>query len=124
MALANRLVGLSVADVRLLKLKNKNLNLNCTDTFGNTALHLAANRNQREVAALLIQKGISTVTRNNNQLTALDLAKTKEMKEILGYAPVNWRKYEGALLKKRRFLGYKEYYVVLNKGSIIYYSNK
>lgn len=95
-----------------------------TDTFGNTALHIASNRNQCEVAALLMQRGIDTVVRNQNKLTALDLAKTKEMKEILGYMPYNWRKYEGVLLKKRKFLGFKEYYVVLNKGSIIYYLNK
>lgn len=107
------------------QLKNKSFNINCTDTFGNTALHLASNRNQRELATLLLQRGINTLIRNNNKLTALDLAKTNEMKDILGYVPVNTsRKYEGALLKKRRFLGYKEYYVVLNKGCIIYYSNK
>ena len=57
-------------------------------------------------------------------MSALDLAKTKEMKEILGYVPYNNRKYEGFLLKKRKFLGYKEYYVVLIKGNIIYYQNK
>ena len=57
-------------------------------------------------------------------MSALDLAKTKEMKEILGYVPYNYRKYEGVLLKKRKFLGYKEYYVVLLKGNIIYYQNK
>ena len=104
--------------------KNKNFDINCTDTFGNTALHLASNRNQCELAILLIQKGINTIIKNQNQLTALDFSKTKEMKEIIGYVPYNWRKYEGFLLKKRKFLGYKEYYVVLNKGSIIYYSNR
>jgi hypothetical protein len=85
---------------------------------------LAANRNHCEVAILLMQKGINTMAKNNNQLTALDLAKTKEMKEIVGYMPYKLGKYEGVLLKKRRFIGYKEYFVVLNKGSIIYYSNK
>jgi hypothetical protein len=75
------------------------------------------------LAVLLIQKGINTVSKNNNKLTALDLAKTKEMKEILGYGYTS-KKYEGALLKKRKFLGYKEYYIVLNKGYIIYYLNK
>ena len=85
---------------------------------------MAANRNQSELVALLIQRGINTMVKNKIKLTALDLAKTKEMREILGYMPYNWRKYEGVLLKKRKFLGFKEYYVVLNKGSIIYYQNK
>ena len=106
------------------KLKNKKCDLDCVDTFGNTALHLAANRNQCELAILLTQKGINTLIKNKHNLTALDLAKTNEMKEIIGYVPYNWRKYEGFLLKKRKFLGYKEYYVVLNKGCIIYYQNK
>ncbi len=60
-----------------------------------------SNRNSCELAVLLIQKGINTLIKNHNHLTALDLAKSKEMKEILGYVPYNWRKYEGILLKKR-----------------------
>lgn len=64
------------------------------------------------------------MAKNSNQLTALELAKTKEMKEIIGYMPYKLGKYEGVLLKKRRFIGYKEYFVVLHKGSIIYYANK
>jgi hypothetical protein len=67
---------------------------------------------------------MNTMIKNKNKLTALDLARSKSMKEILGYMPYNWRKYEGVLLKKRKFLGFKEYYVVLNKGTIIYYQNK
>ncbi|CAF0709040.1 unnamed protein product [Brachionus calyciflorus] len=105
-------------------LVNKNFDLNCTDTFGNTALHIASNKNRCEIAILLIEKGISTIVQNQQKLTALDLAKTKEMKEIIGYVPYNHRKYQGFLLKKRKFLGYKEYFVVLNKGYIIYYSNE
>jgi hypothetical protein len=106
-------------------LKSKRCDIDCVDTFGSTALHLAANRNQCEMAILLTQKGINTIIKNKHQLTALDLAKTSEMKEIIGFVPAtNWRKYEGFLLKKRKFLGYKEYYVVLNKGSIIYYQSR
>jgi hypothetical protein len=87
-------------------------------------LHLASNRDQREIAVLLIQKGINTLIKNNNQLTALDLANNKEMKEVLGYVPYKLGKYEGVLLKKRKFIGYKEYFVVLHKGSLIYYLSK
>lgn len=104
--------------------KDKNFNLNCTDQYGNTALHIAANRNQCELAILLIEKGISSVLKNNNQLTALDLAKSKQMREIIGFAPHNLLKYEGFLYKKRKFFGYKEYYVVLNRGYLNYYLNK
>ena len=84
------------------KLNDKKIDINCTDTFGNTALHIAANRNQREAAILLMQKGVNTLAKNSNQLAALDLAKSKEMKEIIGYMPYKLGKYEGVLLKKRR----------------------
>lgn len=77
-----------------------------------------------ETAILLLERGINTLIKNNNNLTALDLAKTKEMKEIIGYAPHSHCRYQGPLLKKRKFLGFKEYFVVLNKGYLIYYSNE
>ena len=51
-----------------LKLKNKKCDLDCTDTFGNTALHLASNRNQCELAILLTQKGINTLIKNKHNL--------------------------------------------------------
>jgi ankyrin repeat protein len=108
----------------------KNFNINCTDTFGNTGLHLASIQNQYQAAVLLIQKGINTVIKNKKLATPLDLAKTDEMKEILGFLPntnsanANGQDFEGILYKKIRFFGFKEYFVVLNKGSIIYYSNR
>ena len=103
----------------------KDFNINMTDSMGNTGLHLAANQDQTKLAVFLIQKGASTTATNSAKLSPLDLAKSKEMREILGYVPAaSWRNYEGFLLKKRKFLGYKEYYVLLRKGSILYYSSK
>lgn len=87
-------------------------------------MHIASNKNLREIAIFLIERGINTIATNQQKLTALDLAKTKEMKEIVGYIPFNNRKYQGYLLRKRKFLGFKEYFVVLNKGYMIYYSNE
>ena len=40
-------------------------NINCTDTFGNTALHSAVYCRQRAAAALLLENGINTSTKNN-----------------------------------------------------------
>lgn len=108
----------------LWQLDSRHVDINCSDTFGNTGLHIASSRNQCEAAVFLIERGINTVLKNNNNLTALDLAKSREMKEIIGFAPRNHCKYQGLLLKKRKFLGFKEYFVVLNKGYIIYYSNE
>ncbi len=100
------------------------MDINCTDTFGNTVLHIAANRNQYELAAYLVEKGIDTMVKNDQNLCALDLCKNKEMREILGYMPSSWLTYENFLLKKYKFFGYTKFYSVLNKGSIIYYDTK
>ena len=90
------------------------------DTFGNTALHIAANQNQTQAAILLIQKGINTLLKNNQNLTALDLAKTKDMKEIIGYVTSsNRRNYEGYLLKKRKFD--IRVWVLINQDSKVFY---
>ena len=40
------------------------LNINCTDKFGNTALHTASYRDQKGVAVTLLQNGISTNAKN------------------------------------------------------------
>ena len=40
--------------------------INITDKFGNTALHMAALRNQKQIAILLLQLGIDTSLKNNN----------------------------------------------------------
>ena len=39
-------------------------NINCVDKHGNTALHCAAYRGQKEVAVVLLQNGIDTTVKN------------------------------------------------------------
>ena len=52
-------------DTFLFQLKsNSSISINCTDQFGNTALHLAAIRGRKEAAVLLLQNGIDTALRN------------------------------------------------------------
>ena len=38
--------------------------VNCQDSFGNTALHVAAQAGQQEVAVYLLQKGIKSDMKN------------------------------------------------------------
>ena len=40
-------------------------NVNCTDEFGNTALHLAAQRSRKSVVVCLLQAGIDATLRNS-----------------------------------------------------------
>ncbi len=44
--------------------KGAKLNINCTDRYGNTALHIAAYCSQQEVAVLLLQNGIDATAKN------------------------------------------------------------
>lgn len=48
----------------LLKKKSKRPNLNCRDAFGNSALHIAAQANQQEIAVFLIQSGLAPDVKN------------------------------------------------------------
>jgi ankyrin repeat protein len=87
-------------------------------------LHVIANRNQYELAAYLIEKGINTMIKNHQKLCALDLCKSKEMREVMGYRPSSWSTYENYVLRKNKFFGLTKYYVILKKGSIIYYETE
>ena len=45
--------------------------VNCIDSFGNTALHVAAQTGQNEVAVYLLQQGLNTSTRNSQGIPAI-----------------------------------------------------
>ena len=47
------------------------MSINTTDEFGNTALHAASRRDQREVAVLLLQNGIDTSLKNKKGMFSL-----------------------------------------------------
>ena len=100
-------------------------NINSQDVFGNTGLHIAAMKNQFEMAAQLIQRGISAKLRNRKSQTASDVAgKNSKMQEVLGYSPFSVQKHENYLMKKSKLLGYEKVYVVLNKGYLYTYDKK
>ncbi|KAK3561722.1 hypothetical protein QTP86_012617 [Hemibagrus guttatus] len=79
------------ATTTLLKLltKEKPPNINCTDLLGNTPLHCAAYRGQKQCAVKLLQNGASPNIKNKNGQTVFDLVKDAEMRQIL----------EGSLMK-------------------------
>lgn len=57
--------------------------VNAKDEYGNTSLHLAANRGHRDVVGLLITKGANLNIRTNKGRTALSLANKKGHEEIV-----------------------------------------
>uniref|UniRef100_A0A4W4G5V9 Oxysterol-binding protein n=1 Tax=Electrophorus electricus TaxID=8005 RepID=A0A4W4G5V9_ELEEL len=117
------------ATTTLLKLLNgeKPPNINCTDLLGNTPLHCAAYRGQKQCAVKLLHNGANPNIRNKNGQTAFDLVKDTEMKQIL----------EGNVMKvssavqlhpnedcSTRFFRWRSYWVVLQDGVLSWYSKQ
>ncbi|CAG2188288.1 ORP1_2 [Mytilus edulis] len=131
------MVGLYLSSVRdgnleyiqgMLKSK-KPPDVNKTDEFGNTALHIAAQSNQKEVAVLLLQSGVNVTAKNAKDQTAIDFAYNTPMKQLLSVTPVKDipklpHHWEGILLKKSRFLGFQALWVVLERGVLSYFKTR
>eukprot|EP00066_Takifugu_rubripes_P023595 XP_011612861.1 PREDICTED: oxysterol-binding protein-related protein 1-like isoform X2 [Takifugu rubripes] len=100
--------------------------INCTDLLGNTPLHSAAYRRQRQCALKLLRSGANPNIKNKNGQTVFDLATDAAMKQVLeGDGPRGTtrhvRKYEGLLLKSSRFFGWHSFWVVLQDGVLSWY---
>lgn len=54
----------------------KGLNINCVDSHGNSALHLAAYRDQQKMAAFLMQAGVKSDIKNFNGMKCVLLLPT------------------------------------------------
>ncbi|XP_045780012.1 oxysterol-binding protein-related protein 1 isoform X8 [Maniola jurtina] len=103
--------------------------INCVDAQGNTCLHCTAYRGHARVAVLLLQNGIDTTLRNNSGQLAIDLAKDNEMREVLNVRPVQRLqrtavRFEGPLMKRSRFLGWRPIWGVLQRGVFLYYGSR
>ncbi|XP_059614503.1 oxysterol-binding protein-related protein 1 isoform X2 [Phlebotomus argentipes] len=104
-------------------------NINCVDAQGNSCLHCAAYRGHKETAVLLLQNGIDTSIRNNRGQLALDLARDAQTLQVLSVKAVRKvqktaNRYEGPLLKRSRFLGWKPVWAVLERGVLNYYASR
>uniref|UniRef100_A0A8D3DEL4 Oxysterol-binding protein n=1 Tax=Scophthalmus maximus TaxID=52904 RepID=A0A8D3DEL4_SCOMX len=77
--------------------RKKPPDINCSDLLGNTPLHCAAYRGQRQCALKLLKNGGTT------RLV---------------------KKYEGLLWKSSRFFGWRSYWVVLQDGVLSWYSKQ
>ncbi|KAL3891287.1 hypothetical protein ACJMK2_003550 [Sinanodonta woodiana] len=103
--------------------------INCQDEYGNTALHLAAQSGQKEVAVCLLKSGIDSNIKNKNGLRAEELVQSAQMKQLLAVKPVKAfftvpHRCEGMLLKKSSFLGWKSHWVLLERGVLSYFKNR
>ncbi|XP_024921315.1 oxysterol-binding protein-related protein 1 [Cynoglossus semilaevis] len=109
--------------------RKKPLDINCTDLLGNTPLHCAAYRGQRQCALKLLKNGASPDIRNKKGQTVFDLANDSATKQVLEGSlsrgtPRHVKKYEGLLWKSSRFFGWRSYWVVLQDGVLSWYSKQ
>nr|XP_033477691.1 oxysterol-binding protein-related protein 1 isoform X2 [Epinephelus lanceolatus] len=109
--------------------RKKTPDINCTDLLGNTPLHSAAYRGQKQCALKLLRSGASPNIKNKKGQTAFDLASDTAMKQVLEGSvhrgmTRHVRKYEGLLWKSSRFFGWGSHWVVLQDGVLSWYSKQ
>lgn len=104
-------------------------NINCVDAQGNSSLHCAAYRGHKEAAVFLLQNGIDTMIRNQRGQVALDLARDAQTLQVLSVKAARKvqktaTRFEGPVLKRSRFLGWKPVWAVLERGVLNYYASR
>uniref|UniRef100_A0A8C1WEW4 Oxysterol-binding protein n=1 Tax=Cyprinus carpio TaxID=7962 RepID=A0A8C1WEW4_CYPCA len=113
---------------RLLNMK-KPPNISCTDLLGNTPLHCAAYRGQKQCAVKLMQHKANPNIKNKigNQ-TVFDLANDVEMKQIItgnvmkvGSIIETLQIHVFQKYLSSRFFGWRSYWVVLQDGVLSWY---
>ncbi|KAL7396122.1 hypothetical protein ABVT39_000792 [Epinephelus coioides] len=109
--------------------RKKTPDINCTDLLGNTPLHSAAYRGQKQCALKLLKSGASPNIKNKKGQTVFDLASDTAMKQVLEGSvhrgmTRHVKKYEGLLWKSSRFFGWGSHWVVLQDGVLSWYSKQ
>ncbi|KAM8839741.1 oxysterol-binding protein-related protein 1-like [Synchiropus picturatus] len=100
--------------------------INCRDSVGNTPLHCAAYRGQRQCIIKLLKSGACPNMKNNNEQTAADLVRADDIRQILAAYQLKEessvvQKIEGPLWKMSRFLGWRLHWVVIEDGTLSWY---
>uniref|UniRef100_A0A671UK83 Oxysterol-binding protein n=1 Tax=Sparus aurata TaxID=8175 RepID=A0A671UK83_SPAAU len=106
--------------------RKKPPDINCTDLLGNTPLHSAAYRGQKQCALKLLRSGASPDIRNKNGQTVFDLASDAAIKQVLE-GNVHRQRNQTCdcllcvILQSSRFFGWRSYWVVLQDGVLSWY---
>ncbi|KAI1290445.1 Oxysterol-binding protein-related protein 1 [Halotydeus destructor] len=117
----------------LLNDPNKPIDINHQDYNGNSALHWSAQRNKQEAVVFLLQSAINVNLRNHKNQLAVSLAPTLKMKQLLqDIRPVEMKsctgtglqRFEGPLLRKTKFLGWRAVWGVIERGVLSFYSSR
>ncbi|CAL8349949.1 oxysterol-binding protein-related protein 1 isoform X2 [Gadus morhua] len=115
--------------LNLLLNRKKPVDIHCVDLLGNTPLHCASYRGQRQCALRLLKTGASPNIKNKNGQSAFALANDAVMKQVLegNVHPGMTRHvkmFEGLLWKSSRFFGWRSYWVLLQDGVLSWYSKQ
>uniref|UniRef100_A0A8C4H206 Oxysterol-binding protein n=1 Tax=Dicentrarchus labrax TaxID=13489 RepID=A0A8C4H206_DICLA len=84
--------------------------IHCRDSVGNTPLHCAAYRGQKQCILKLLKSGASPSIKNNNGIYL-----------IFEHHLFGVQKIEGPLWKSSRFLGWRSHWVVIEDGTLSWY---
>lgn len=123
---------------RLLEDATSPVDINCVDQSGNSALHCASYRGKHEAVVFLLKNGIDTTIKNRRDQLAANVASTVSLKQLIQevhlsvmtpamIASMKSRavaRFEGPLLKKGRFFGWKLIWAVLERGVFSFFSNR
>uniref|UniRef100_A0A8C7M8M7 Oxysterol-binding protein n=1 Tax=Oncorhynchus kisutch TaxID=8019 RepID=A0A8C7M8M7_ONCKI len=91
--------------------------IDCRDLQGNTPLHCAAYRGQKQCVGKLLKCGASSSMKNKNQ-TVFDLACSEEIKQILEGSRDQVRCEKNT---SSRFLAWRSHWVVIQDGVLSWY---
>lgn len=110
------------------------VDINCQDEKGDTALHKAAFRNNKQVITFLLQQNcIDTTIKNNRQQIPAALTQNIGIKQLLLEVKplssklkgkINVNRFEGLLLRRNRIRYWRKIYCVLEKGILSFYNNR
>ena len=106
------------------------VNINCVDSSGNTALHYPG---KQEAVVFLLKNQIDTTVKNNRKQLAAYVASTISLKQLIQEVHLSVmspqknrtiKRFEGLLLKKGRFFGWKLIRAVLERGLFSFFANR
>ncbi|XP_041954659.1 oxysterol-binding protein-related protein 1-like isoform X2 [Alosa sapidissima] len=109
--------------------RKKPPDIHCRDLLGNTPLHCAAYRGQKQCVIKLLKSGAIPTMKNKNDQSVFDLANSDEIRLLLETSQEKTsaftvQTFEGPLRKRSNFLGWRSHWVVLKDGVLSWYPKK
>uniref|UniRef100_A0A8C2WP43 Oxysterol-binding protein n=1 Tax=Cyclopterus lumpus TaxID=8103 RepID=A0A8C2WP43_CYCLU len=99
--------------------------IHCRDSVGNTPLHCAAYRGQKQCIIKLLKSGANPSNKNNNVTLSIRLCLYTSLRITTGFPTKDvssgMQKIEGPLWKSSRFLGWRSHWVIIEDGTLSWY---